>query len=194
MKNFKSRVLQASLFVAVIIGSASCMNEKQQDSKVAADKKNEKKFNGNKSSKNDAEFFVNVAEINRKELGLGQLAQKKGNISQVKELGKMMETEHNKSLTELTALAKTKNISLPTAQTEKGQDAYDKLNEKTGSDFGNSYSDMMVIAHKNTISLFEKASKETTDPDILAWVNAKLPVLRAHLAHALSCQKECAKI
>ena len=151
-------------------------------------------FRSNNNNKKDAQFLVNAAEINREEISLGQLAQQKSNISHVKELGKMMEDEHTRSLAALTELAYSKNISLPTSQTENGQIAYKKLNETSGSDFGKEYSDLMVSAHKDAIALFEKASTECTDPDIRVWASTMIPSLRTHLDHSLMCQKECEKI
>ncbi len=106
----------------------------------------------------------------------------------------MMEDEHTKSLADLTALAKTKNISLPTSQTEKGKDAYKKLNGKSGNDFGKEYSSLMVNGHKKAIELFERAATDCTDPEIKVWATETLPTLRTHLDHAIMCQKECSKI
>jgi putative membrane protein len=97
-------------------------------------------------------------------------------------------------LTDLTALAQTKNISLPTSQTENGIEAYKKLNNKSGNYFGKEYSSMMVTEHKKAIDLFEKASTDCTDPDIKAWAAATLPTLRIHLDQAMICQKECEKM
>ncbi len=190
MKNYKSAVLQATFLIATIIGTSSCMNNKPEDTKEVAEEKNEQKFDNNNNEK-DAQFLVDAAEINREEISLGQLAQQKGGSSHVKELGKMMEDEHTKSLADLTALARTKNISLPTSQTENGKDAYKKLNEKSGNDFGKEYSSMMVNGHKDAIALFEKASTDCTDPDIKAWATATLPALRTHLDQSLMCQKQC---
>lgn len=193
MKNIKSRVLQATLIIGVIIGTSSCMKNKPDNTKEVAEEKNEQKFDNNKNEK-DAQFLVDAAEINHEEISLGQLAQQKGGSGHVKELGKMMENEHTKSLADLTALAKTKNISLPTSQTENGKDAYKKLIEKSGNDFGKEYSSLMVNEHKDAIALFEKASTECTDPDIRAWSVAMIPALRTHLDQSLICQKQCEKM
>ncbi len=193
MNHFKKLVCRAALLITVFIGLSSCMNNKPADTKEIAEDKNEEKFENN-NNKKDAQFLVNAAEINREEISLGQLAQQKSNISHVKELGKMMEDEHTRSLAALTELAYSKNISLPTSQTENGQIAYKKLNETSGSDFGKEYSDLMVSAHKDAIALFEKASTECTDPDIRVWASTMIPSLRTHLDHSLMCQKECEKI
>ena len=193
MKNYKSSMLQATFIIVAIIGTSSCMNNKPEDTKEVAEEKNEQKFDNNNNEK-DAQFLVDAAEINREEISLGQLAQQKGGSGHVKELGKMMEDEHTKSLADLTALAKTKNISLPTSQTENGKDAYKKLNNKSGNDFGKEYSSMMVNGHKKAIELFEKASTDCNDPDIRAWATATLPALRTHLDQSLMCQKQCEKV
>ncbi len=191
MKNPKSRVLQLTLLAAVIIGTMSCMSTTAKDPKEVAEAQNDKKFE-NKSEK-DAEFLVNAAEISRDEIRLGQLAQQNSKVSQVKELGKMMEDDHTKSLNDLTELARTKNISLPIAQTIDGQDDYDRLNAKSGNDFDLEYCNMMVSGHKHAIEIFEKASMDGTDKDIKAWATATLPALRTHQVHSLMCQKECEK-
>ncbi len=185
-------MLQATFIITSIVVTSSCMNNKPEDTKKVVEEKNEQKFDN--SSEKDAQFLVDAAEINREEISLGQLAQQKGASDHVKELGKMMENAHTKSLADLTALAQNKNISLPTSQTENGKDAYKKLNDKSGNDFGKEYSNMMVNGHKEAIKLFEKASADCTDPDIKAWAAATLPALRTHLDHSIVCQKECNKM
>lgn len=193
MKNYKSKVLLATIIFAVMFGNSSCSNNKPEDTKEIAENKNDAKFDNNKNEK-DAQFLVNAAEISREEISLGQLAQQSGKTTHVKELGKMMEDAHTKSLSDLTALAKTKNISIPTSQTENGQDAFKKLNDKSGNDFDKAYTDMMVSGHKDAIALFETASTESTDLDIRAWATTNLAELRTHLDHSMICQKECSKM
>lgn len=193
MKNYKSKFLLATLFMVAMMGFQSCDNNKTEDTKEVAEDHNDAKFENNKNEK-DAQFLVDAAAIHRQEISLGKLAQQKGINSHVKELGKMMEEDHTKSLAQLTAMAKTKNISLPTAQTENGVDAYNKLNQKSGNDFGKEFSDMMVDGHKDAIALFEKASTDCTDLDIKSWAASTLPTLRTHLDHSLVCQKECSKM
>lgn len=189
----QSKVLQAFFLIVLVFGTWSCMsNGKTEDTKEVAEEKNDEKFD-NSNKEEDAQFLVNAAEINLEEIKLGQLAQQKSSIAHVKKLGKMMEDGHTKALADLTALAKTKMITIPTAATEKARDANEKLNGKSGKDFDESYSDMMVSGHKDAISIFEKAAAESSDADIKAWATATLPTLRTHLDHSIMCQKECEK-
>jgi putative membrane protein len=193
MKNYKSALLQAIVFITVIIGASSYMDSKSEDSQEVAHTINDEGFDKRRSEE-AADFLLNVAEINSDEIILGKLAQQKGTEKQVKELGKMMEEEHTNSANSLNALLKTKNISLPAFQSEAGQDAYKKLKHKSGNDFDKEYADMMVSEHKDAILLFETASLLCIDPEIKAWATESLPRLRTNLENSIMCQEECNKI
>jgi len=190
---FKTRLLQATFISATLLGAAACQNsQKAEDTKEVAEEHNEAKFDDSKSEK-DAQFLVNAAEINLKEIALGELAQSKSMMTDVKDLGKMMKSAHLKSFDDLTALAKKKSITIPTSPTDEAKDDYKKLNDKSGSDFDIKYCDLMVKGHKDAIEAFEKASTDAKDADIRDWATNTLPELRAHLDHAISCQKKCEK-
>lgn len=189
----KEALLQVT-FVTTIFLIASCgYSQKTKDTKVVAEEQNEAKFDNNKQEK-DAQFLVNAAEINLEEIQLGQLAQQKGGTMHVKELGKMMEDAHTKSLNDLRALATSKMITIPTSPTENAQEAYKKLNEKSGNDFDKAYADMMVSEHKDAIAAFEKASTDGNDSDIKNWATVSLPNLRTHLDQSIDCQEKCDKM
>ena len=128
------------------------------------------------------------------EIQLGKLAQNNSLNTEVKDLGKMMETEHANAQSDLVALAAQKQITLPTSLTDDGQEANKKLMDKQGKDFDKDYCDMMVKGHKDAISKFEKASTEATDPDIRNWALAMLPGLRMHLDNFISCQNKLDKM
>ncbi len=187
----KQALLQLTIVATIFLFAACSSTDKPEDTKDVAEELNESKFDDNKQEK-DAQFLVNAAEINLEEIQLGQLAQQKGTADEVKSLGKMMEEAHTKSLNDLTALAKTKTITIPTAATDNALKAYNSMNEKTGNDFDKEYADKMVSGHKDAISAFEKASTDGTDTDIRNWATASLPDLRTHLDHSIDCQKKVA--
>lgn len=191
-KNIRSFIVMtfiASLFVIV-----SCStNETAENPKEVAEKQNDIEFD-TQARENDAQFLVNAAEMNMEEIRLGQLAQQKGQSTEVKELGKIMEESHSKSLQDLTALAKSKNVTIPTSPTENAQESYRKLNEKSTDDFDEAYADLMVNEHKDAIEAFEKASKDCQDPDIKNWATSSLPDLRKHHNHSVECQKKIDKM
>lgn len=165
----------------------SCNNTKK-DSKEIAEDQNDDKFTNTKED--DAEFLVNAAEINLEEIELGRLAQNQGNTSQVKDFGKMMETDHSKAFTDLQALAASKQISIPTTITEDGIEAQRKLRDTKASDFDKDYIDKMVNGHKDAIDKFEKASNDANDPDIRNWAGSLLPTFRQHLDQLIIYQNQ----
>ncbi|OGS75854.1 MAG: hypothetical protein A3D31_18880 [Candidatus Fluviicola riflensis] len=167
-----------------------CDNGQPEDSEKIAEDQNEERFDDRKSEK-DAEFLVKAAAINMEEIELGELAQQKGTLQEVKDLGKMMVDEHTAALDELKQLAEEKAISLPGSLTEDGQDAYDRLNEKSGKDFNEKYCDMMIRGHKDAIDKFEKAASDADDPDIRNWASSMLPSLRTHLEHSRIAEEKC---
>ena len=192
----KARVLELTFasasLILVLTTLPSCNNSKPEDTKEVAEEHNDAKFDNAKED--DAKFLVSAAEINLEEINLGQLAQNNSMNADVKSLGKMMETEHTKALSDLQALAAKKQITIPTALTDDGMSASKKLMEMKASKFDKEYCDMMVNGHKDAISKFEKASTDATDADIRNWASSMLPALRTHLDHSLTCQSKCDKM
>lgn len=186
----KEKMIQAT-FVASILFVTSCgLNQQPTDTKEVAEELNEEKFDTN-MQKDDAQFLVEAAENNLKQIQLGQLAQQKGYSSHVKELGKMMEDAHTNSQRELAALAKRKMIAIPASTTDDAKEASVELSAKSGNDFDKAYADMMVSDHEDAIEAFEKATTECDDTDLNTWARTSLPNLRKHLDHAIDCQKKC---
>jgi putative membrane protein len=191
MRHLKKSALFAAFIGTIIMGITACNSDgKSTDTKEVAQEANEIKFD-NTNTEKDAKFLVNAAEINLEEIKLGQLAQQKGTMTDVKELGKMMEQAHSKAMAETDSLAKKMLITIPASPTENALEAYKKLNNKSGTAFDKAYCSMMVSGHKDAISLFEKAAADLNNAGIKQWAATMLPGLRTHLEHAITCQKKC---
>ncbi|KQB37115.1 MULTISPECIES: DUF4142 domain-containing protein [Flavobacterium] len=169
----------------LIISLNSCKNEtKQEDPKEVAEDSNEAKFDSIDDKKDDSEFLVDIAEVNLAEIEIGKLAQIKSTNPEVKKFGKMLVDEHTKSASEVSALAKAKNFTLPTSLTEDGQEEYKKLNEKSGLDFDKKFADMMIDGHQKAIDKLQKATEDAKDQDVKLWASNNIAPLTAHLEHA----------
>ncbi|KRD10245.1 hypothetical protein ASE21_11035 [Flavobacterium sp. Root901] len=169
----------------IILSLNSCKNEtKQEDPKEVAEDANEAKFDSVDNKEDDSEFLVDQAEINLAEIEIGKLAQQKGTNAEVKNFGKMLVDEHTKAASEVSALAKAKNFTLPTSLTEEGQDEYKKLNEKSGLDFDKKFTDMMIDGHEKAIDKLQKAAKDAHDEDVRTWATNNIAGLTSHLEHA----------
>jgi len=131
----------------------------------------------------DAQFAVKAANGGMAEVALGKLAQEKAANAKVKDFGAMMVTDHSKANDDFKEIAKKKNITLPAAIDADEQKAMDDLSKKSGADFDKAYVSNMIDDHKKDIKEFEDESKNAKDPDIKAFVDKTLPVLKMHLEH-----------
>ncbi|KIO52015.1 DUF4142 domain-containing protein [Flavobacterium hibernum] len=184
-------ILGAGLLVIFL---NSCKNEtKQEDPKEVAEDTNEAKFDSIADKKDDSEYLVDIAEVNLAEIEIGKLAQQKSTNPEVKKFGKMLVDEHTKSAGEVSALATSKNFTLPTSLTEDGQEEYKKLNEKSGLDFDKKFADMMIDGHEKAIEELQKATKDAKDQDIKLWASNNIAPLTAHLEHAKLLKQELDK-
>jgi putative membrane protein len=194
------KIKQTILLLAAAAGIAftsACNSERKdaentkanEDSKEVAEDHNDAKFQTNNTEK-DAQFLVEAADINLAEVSLGKLASTQAMSKEVRELGEQMNREHQKAYDELTTLAKKKNITVPAAASDNMQKKYNDLSEKRGSEFDKEFCDEMVAGHKEAIDKFERAAKESTDPDIQTWASNMLPSLRMHLDHAMNMQEQ----
>jgi len=169
----------------IIIFLQSCKNEpKKEDTKEVAEDTNEAKFDSIADKKDDSEFLVDIAEVNLAEIEIGKLAQIKSTNSEVKKLGKMLVDEHTKSASEVSALASAKNFTLPTSITEEGKEEYNKLNEKSGTDFDKKFIDMIIDGHQKAIDKLRTTSEDAKDNDVKLWASNNIAGMTAHLEHA----------
>jgi putative membrane protein len=174
-------LLAASLFTAV-----ACNENKNEDSTEMAEEQNEAKFD--ERMEDDTEFAVAAADGGMLEVQLGELAQKNGMSSVVKDFGKMMADEHGKANDELKSMAQAKNITLPTSLSSDNQDTYDDLAKKTGKEFDQAYADLMVKDHKKDIEEFKEKAEDGKNADLKAWAAGKVPTLEMHLQKAQAMQ------
>jgi len=170
----------------------SCKQEnKTPDSEEVATEQNDEKFDNNDNKEDDSKILVDAAEINLLEIEVGKLAQTKGTNAHVKEMGKMLETDHSKALSDLQALASKKSVSIPTVITDDGKEHYADLNGKqAGKDFDKKFADMMVDGHQDAIKKMEDASTNANDAEVRSWAAGMIPALQTHLDHAKRLQDE----
>ena len=180
---FFSKMMFGAAVLTLSLGTVSCKDDKNDPAEVA-EEQNEEKFDDNEAKEDDSEYLVAAAEVNMMEIELGKLAQQKASHADVKAYGKMMEDEHTKASETTKELATSMNVSLPMAQTEKGKEAYDDLNDETGMDFDKKYIDKMVEGHEKTIDKMEDAAEEANSEEVRMWAANMLPSLRTHLEKA----------
>jgi len=136
------------------------------------------------------EFVMTAVRDGMLEVEAGKLAKTKATDESVRKFASMMVEQHAKANDELTALARSHNLEVPTAIPKDGLDKLQKLQDASGEDFDDTYVDMMVDAHKDAVDLFEKEMKrDKEDGDLAQWASKTVPTLRMHLEEAKTAKK-----
>ena len=187
-KQFVVISIAVSLFGFIACNSGP----KQEDTTKEAEKHNDTTFQ--KPEKNDAQFAVDAATINLKEIHVSQAALAHAMMDHTKQLAQMMISDHQKAYNDLAALAKTKDIAIPVNLTSGDISDSVKIADDKMKDVDKDYCDMMVSGHKDAIDKFQKESTNGADPDLKNWASSMLPGLQKHLDESMKCQEECKKM
>lgn len=140
---------------------------------------------GAKLTSADRKAITDMAMANMAEVELGKLAQSKSQNAEVKAFATRMVDDHGKALTEVQALAQSKDVTLPTALDAKHKAMATQLEKATGDAFDRAYVKQGGVgAHKETLAKLQKASKAAKDSDVKAQVDKTIPVVQEHLKHA----------
>ena len=192
MKKLKHILLAASVF-AMATACNDAANDKAGDgvagdtSTVATDTSTR---TGTALAEKDAQFLNDVAASNMAEIKMAQLAQTKGNSQDVKDIAKMLETDHSAVLSEVKSFSSNRSVTLPAEEKPEAKDHYNMLNGKTGKEFDKDWVEHMIDGHKKSIAKFEGAQTDLNDADLKTWVSNTLPKLRTHLDKLNECNKK----
>jgi len=170
-----------SVFMITLFLDYSCNRDNSMsDAKQIAEDHNNAKF-VDKASRTDAQYLVDAYSAGLVAINLAQRAKDLAVTTEVKNLAETMITAHTNLNADIAVLAARKQISIPDALNNDQTNEITSLCEKRGRDFDVAYTDKMMAAHKDAISLFEKASENATDKDIRDFFNTALPEVRSHL-------------
>lgn len=134
-------------------------------------------------------FLVDAANGGMSEVQLSRIAVEKSTNAAVKDFANLMINDHTSANDQVMALAAKKNVTLPSDVSEDNRKAADELMKKTGKNFDKEYVDIMVKDHEKAVTLFEKASTNVNDAEIVAFANNILPKLKSHLESIKTIKK-----
>jgi putative membrane protein len=182
------KITNLLMIAAATLAFQSC-NQGGKDAKQSADSLNKTKdttsnamnTGGIAVSSDDAKFATEAGKGGMAEVALGKLALTKTSDPSIKEFANMMVTDHGKANTELMAIAKTKNITLPAAPDSTHIKKMDDLSKMSGKDFDKAYVDAMVDGHKKTLDLMNGEAKNGKDADLKAFAAKTAPTVKMHL-------------
>ena len=137
-------------------------------------------------SDDDKKFVEKAAAGGLAEVQMGQQMSTAAKNNDVKSFAQRMVTDHSKANDELKQLATTKGIALPSDTDKEHKEAAQKVMSSKNQD--KAYMSDMVEDHDKDVKEFEEASSKAKDPDLKAWIDKTLPVLKDHqkMAHDIN--------
>ncbi|OWP62822.1 hypothetical protein CDA63_12275 [Hymenobacter amundsenii] len=156
------------------VKEANKINEKRNDVKSDMSGINDSKLDY------DSEFVVAAASSNMLEIALGQLAQQKGLVTEVKEWGKKMEQDHGMAEQQLREIAFRDQITLPGMMSKDGRDMYDDVDDRKYLGFDKKYLRTLKDLHEQDLKRYAEAATKLRNPDLQRYATQMLLQLREH--------------
>lgn len=132
--------------------------------------------------KADAAFLTTAAKRQQSEIQLSQLAAERSESEPVKQFAQRMVQDHTKANQEISKLAETLGITLPTSSGGRSHKETGKLTALSGLAFDRAYLKHEMADHKKNVSDFAAKSKTLKNTQVRQWASATLPVLKEHLS------------
>ena len=145
---------------------------------------------GSSLGSDDTDFVKKAAKGNLAEIELGRLAVQKATSPEVREFGNRMIRDHSKANQELSTLAASKGVKVPTSISLGEDVSVAHLKMLSGKSFDDAYIKMMVDDHKEDVAAFEKASTGSQDTDVRRFASKILPTLQGHLTKIEKIQSD----
>jgi putative membrane protein len=124
------------------------------------------------------DFIKEAASSDMFEIQSSQLAQQQA-ADPVKAFASQMIADHQKTTSELKAIASKINVPIPAEMMPAQTSLLDRLNT-SGSDFARTYVNEQVTAHKQAVDLFQRYSSGGDNGELKTWAQKTLPALQHH--------------
>jgi putative membrane protein len=133
-------------------------------------------------TKGDQKIVADMAIANMAEVDAGKMAVGKTQNPQVKTFAQKMIDDHTKALNDVTALAQSKGVTLPTEVDAPHKAMAAKLDKLSGDAFDKAYmADAGVSDHSKVHAKLKGFESKAKDPEVKALAAKMLPTVEEHL-------------
>lgn len=207
---YKKRAVIHGLSMAVFLGAclglqaddkgvsaeATVNTDKSPSVDVRTDRRNDRDYRADvqserdngKLSRGDASFIKEAAKGGLMEVQMGQYAKDHAANADVKAYGERLVKDHSQANEKLAKIAAEKGVNLAKDtdrdDVTKGAKKAMDWRDKSGADFDRAFIKHAIKDHKEDISKFEKASRDSKDMDVRSFASESLPTLREHQMEA----------
>lgn len=132
-------------------------------------------------SSRDRTWLTGIHQANLAEVEVGELAKKKGGSAAVRAAGAMLVTDHTASDTEVTRVAKSLRVTLPSAATAADAAAASRLADEAGVQFDQDFVATMITGHQKAIADTQAEIGQGSAEPVRSLARSTLPTLRKHV-------------
>jgi putative membrane protein len=134
----------------------------------------------------DSKFVVDALRADIAEMRMGELAARRAHSGRVRDFGERLRADHEKSFEEISALASTLGVTVPTEPTAAAATRHEALSKLSGAEFDAAFVSHMVTAHEQAVAQFDGQAHANPNRYLATLAAKALPMLREHLAAALA--------
>lgn len=165
----------------MMMASIAGLNQAQQPTQTQQSSQMQQPASNAKLSTSDQKFLTDAMSSNNDEIKIAQLAEEKSSNDKVKNVAKILETDHSQMLDELKKIAKDKSLNLAVLDTAHSAMAEKMLVSNKPDDFDAAWIKSMLGDHTITLNSLESASNSVTDADLKNWIQRAIPIVKTHI-------------
>lgn len=132
--------------------------------------------------KSTADFVAAAASSDMYEIEAGKMAETKGSIQAVKDLGKALQADHKSSTQQLKAAVAETRTTMPVAKmTAEQKDMINALKAASGADFDRLFLEQQIDAHQKALAMLNAYAAGGEAQPIKQFATKVTPVVQSHL-------------
>lgn len=135
------------------------------------------------------EFLQNAIRGDTSEIMLGRMAARRGDNARVRELGRVLVTDHTTARDQASALARRMGMSVPDMPTRIAIRERIRLTPLSGETFDREFTRFMIRDHRQDVSEFRQQIALNSGP-VSRLARMQLPVIQKHLDMAMGAMRE----
>jgi putative membrane protein len=129
----------------------------------------------------DAKSAISIAEANLDEVSMAIIAVQITRDAKIKAIADTLVASYHKINDELIAIAKTKNLVVPTSVSADMQKKMQSLEKKSGKAFDKAYINEMTSGNKKAFGLYQDAEGSIADADLKAFALKTKPIIQKQI-------------
>ncbi|WP_152047695.1 DUF4142 domain-containing protein [Aureimonas psammosilenae] len=130
------------------------------------------------------EYVSMAASSDMLEIASSKEALEKSKSDNVRKFAQQMITDHTMTTKEITAAAKTDDISVPKEMMPKHAEMLKQLQSAPAASFDEKYMQLQVMAHQEAVDLHSDYAQNGDDAALKAVATKAVPIVSEHLKHA----------